>query len=104
DSLINQLQFRISAALGPPGARETSLLVLLLDPVSINLVDPNGTSAQYDLQTNSVSSTIPNTFVEVAGNVELIIVADALGAYGLQVQDIPTQPRGVLGLADNSGS
>lgn len=103
-SLIDQLQFRIAAGLGQLGQRDTSLFVLLLDPVSINLADPNGNTVDYDLQTGSVVNNIPRTYVEVAGNIELIVVADALGAYGLQIKDVPTQPRGAVGTANNSGS
>lgn len=102
DLLIAHLQFRLGPALGKPGSRPTSVLALLLDPVSINLVDPQGKLVQYDLQTNSVVQNMPKTYVQVAGNIELIVVADAVGTYRLDIANIPTQPRGALGILNNA--
>ncbi len=93
---------KITPGLGVLGSRPVTMLILFLDPVSLSMVDPNGQRAVYDLQTNELVNNVPKTFVEVGGNVELLVVADAVGEYRLNVQDIPERARGMAVLLGNA--
>ncbi len=99
--ILEHILARIAPSLGELGQRPTSLLVLFLDPVSFGLVDPNGQRTTFDLQTNQLASYVPKTFVEVGGNVEVIVVADAAGDYRLDLADIPERARGAAVLLGN---
>ena len=95
--LLRQIVARFSAALGPSGEPIVSMLVIFLDPVSINLVDPEGRSFDYDLKSSlatSLSNRLPRTFVEVGGNVEVVVIPNPRGTYRLQVADVPASARG----------
>lgn len=94
EDLLTQIVARISPSLGAVGERLASILVVLLDPVSISLVDPAGKSFQYDLQLNTVANNLSRTFVEVGGNVELVVIAQPSGAFNLLVSDVPPLARG----------
>jgi hypothetical protein len=92
--LIDQVMARFAPGLGPPGQRPASLLVLVLDPVSISLVDPAGKAFTYDLQTNTTVNGLARTYVEVGGNVEVVVIANPGGVLNLTVKDVPTLARG----------
>src|SRR5262249_9139075 len=79
---------------GLVGATTLSLLVLFLDPVSLDLVDPAGNRVNYDLQTRTLTSTIPNGFVSVAGNGEVLVLPMGAGGYTLRVSNVPETSRG----------
>ncbi|HEY2881517.1 MAG TPA: hypothetical protein VGJ15_03775, partial [Pirellulales bacterium] len=92
--LLDQIAARFDAALGPHGQRLASLAVLFLDPVSIGLVDPQGRSFNYNLQTSTVANNLPQTFVEVGGNVEVVVIPNPNGTYQLNVADVAAHSRG----------
>ncbi|MFO0967581.1 MAG: FG-GAP-like repeat-containing protein [Gemmataceae bacterium] len=71
-----------------------SYLVIWLDPVSIDLADPSGNRAVFDQQTNLVSNNLARTFIEVGGNVQLLVMAAAAGSFTLNVGDVPATARG----------
>jgi hypothetical protein len=91
DALISQLESRLSA--GVRGA-STSLLALFLDPVSLDLQDPAGERVNYNLTTGDFSNAIPNAYVSVASNVELVVIPLVSGDYDLNVSDVPANARG----------
>ncbi len=71
--------------------------VFFLDPVSFEIVDP-GTqrNVSFNAQTNAVNNTLPQTFVQVGGNVELVVVARPPATnLTLNVADVPPAARGV---------
>ncbi len=72
----------------------TTFFVIWLDPVSIDLADARGARTTYNLQTNTVASNTPRTFVEVGGNVELVVMANVAGQFTLNVADVPPTARG----------
>jgi hypothetical protein len=94
ERLLDQIVARFTPALLPPGQPAVRLLVIFLDPVSIGLVDPQGASFVYDQQSGTVANQIPRAFVEVGGNVEVMVLAAPLGAYQLTVADVPQHARG----------
>jgi hypothetical protein len=47
-----------------------------------------------------VASNLPKTFVEVGGNVEVIVVANAAGTYRLDLADVPERARGTAVLLE----
>jgi hypothetical protein len=96
-SISAEILERVGSSLGKPGERPTAILVLFLDPVSYglaSLANPDQPRAVYNLQTNTVASNLPKTFVEVGGNVEVIVVANAAGTYRLDLADVPERARG----------
>ncbi len=92
--ILDQIFARLAPALGPTSERLASLLVIFLDPVSIGLVDPAGRSFQYNLETNAVANALPRTFVEVGGNVEIMVIAEPRGIYQLDVANVSARARG----------
>jgi hypothetical protein len=92
--ILAQIVARVAPALGAMGERLVSLGVFFLDPVSFGLVDPQGRSLAYDLRTSALSNNLPNTFVEVGGNVELVVIPNPAGIYRLNVADVPPHARG----------
>ncbi len=71
---------------GDPGQGLTGLVVIWLDPVSVNLADPAGDRVTYDLQKGSLTTVvgqvhpaapadpIAHAFVSVAGNIEVLVL------------------------------
>jgi hypothetical protein len=97
-AIINQLLARFGPAVGAPGNRLATYMVLVLDPVSLDLADPQGNRVTYDLQKNIVQNNETKTYVEVGNNVELLVVANPSGAFNLNVADVPLTARGALAL------
>ena len=62
---------------------------MFLDPVSLDLQDPAGQHVNYNLTTGDFSNAIPNAYVSVASNVELVVIPLVSGDYSLDVSDVP---------------
>ncbi len=101
--LTDVIQSRLEAGNGSNGSL-TSFLIIWLDPVSIDLADSRGSRTVYNLQTNAVSNSMPRTFVEVGGNVELVVMAGAVGNFTLNVADVPPSARGGALVFSNAGT
>lgn len=93
-TILNQIRNRFRVAIGDLGDRVTSMLIVFLDPVSLDLVDPGNRRVTYSLQSNQVQRTLPNAFVEVGGNVEVVVVPNVNGRFQLNVADVPPTARG----------
>lgn len=93
-TILNQITDRFRVAIGDLTERLTSMLIVFLDPVSLDLVDPGNNRVTFDLQTNEVQRSIPNAFVEVGGNVEIVVIPNVNGQYRLDVADVPAAARG----------
>ena len=91
DQLLQQVVDRFGPALGPIGFDVISLDVLLVDPTSFGLVDPEGRSFGYDLQTSSIAGALPQAFIEVGGNIEVVVIPNASGSYQLSLADVPAR-------------
>ncbi len=92
-ALLDQAQ----AAFDPgrtSGGNTPSFLVLFLDPVGLSLVDPQTRRTTFDLQTNQVTNAQPKTYVEVGGNIEVVIDVDVSGLFLLSVADVDSTSRG----------
>jgi hypothetical protein len=75
-----------------------------LDPVSLDLQDPEGLHTSYDLNTAQFSNAIPNAFVSVASNVELVVIPLVSGEFNLAVSDVPGAARGAAVVLANGQS
>ncbi len=73
--------------------RPESFLILVFDPVSIDVVDPKGDRAVVDLKTNTVTNTQPRTFVQAGGNVEVMVLAGVSGSYVVNLSDVQATAR-----------
>lgn len=93
-AILKQITDRFRVAIGSLRQRLTSMLIVFLDPVSLDLVDPDNNRVTFDLQTNEVERSIPNAFVEVGGNVEIVVIPDVNGRYRLDVANVPAAARG----------
>ncbi len=103
-SISRDILERLGKSLGEPGHRPTSILAIFLDPVSYGLASlANGGRTVYNLQTDTLSNSLSKTFVEVGGNVELIVVANAAGTYQLNIADVPKLARGTAVLLGANG-
>jgi hypothetical protein len=103
-SISRDILERLGKSLGEPGHRPTSILAIFLDPVSYGLASlADGGRTVYNLQTDTLSNNLSKTFVEVGGNVELIVVADAAGTYQLNIADVPKLARGTAVLLGANG-
>jgi hypothetical protein len=105
-ALLNQIIARFAPIAGAPG-QAVNYLVLVLDPVGIDLdAGTRGGRAQYSLQSaNSLQATTNNTIArsywDVGGNVEVLVLAAALGNYSLNLSDISAGSRGAAVIFDN---
>jgi hypothetical protein len=104
--LIDQVQRRLAPPLGAAGQRPVRLVALWADPVSLDLVDPAG-DLNYNLSSGQLSNTIPDSYVSVVGNVEVVVLAvpadgSTLGLT-LNVANVPATARGgVVLLGENT--
>ncbi|MCI0684527.1 MAG: FG-GAP-like repeat-containing protein, partial [Gemmataceae bacterium] len=71
-----------------------SYLMIWLDPVSIDLVDPGGNRAVFNLRTNTVANNVQRSFVEVGGNVQVLVMAAVSGTFTLNIGDVQPTARG----------
>jgi len=69
-------------------------LIVFLDPVSIDLADPGGNRAVFNLRTNTVANNLQRTFVEVGGNVQVMVMAAVSGTFTLNIGDVQPTARG----------
>src|SRR5262249_12761160 len=92
--LLQQIKDRLTPALGAPGQRPTGVLVLVLDPVSATLQNSSGDQIDYNVGDGSLSNTFPDGFVNVIGNIEVIVLNLLGGELSLQVSDVPATARG----------
>ena len=102
--LLNQIIASISPALGFAGNRIVSLLVLFLDPLSFNLVDPEGRSLEYNQQSNVATNKLPLTYLSVVTNLELVVIPDPSGTYQLNVAQAAAHSRGGLVFIGNDST
>jgi hypothetical protein len=93
-ALLDQVVSRFDPALGPPGQRPTSMLVLWLDPVGLDLHDPGGNQTSYNPSGGTLAQGIPGGFTSVVGNVEVIVVPTPGGTFTLNVSDVGALARG----------
>jgi hypothetical protein len=92
--LIQHIRKVLLPSLGDTASRPAPVAVVFLDPVSIDLKSPEGNRTTYNRQSGKESSDAPNTFVEVGGNVEVLVMADVAGTFRLSVGDVPDTARG----------
>jgi hypothetical protein len=90
--LVNQIVQRFTPALSD--STRLPLLVMFLDPVSLDLEDPAGQRIDYQLQTGNLENQVSNAFVSVASNVEVVVMPLQEGEYNLQVADVAQDSRG----------
>jgi hypothetical protein len=102
EAVLRDILARIVPGLGLHGARPTNLLILFLDPLPFGLVDPNGQRTVYDMNSDSLTRSMPKTYVEVGSNVEVVVVGGAQGIYRLNVADVPERARGAAVLLGNA--
>ena len=106
-ALIDQVLGRLDPSLGPAGQRTTSAMVIWLDPTSFDMTDPGGSTASYNLANDSYSNNLSSAYVNVAGNVEVIVIPNPppTGTYNLTVSNVPPTARGgvvTLGTQQNT--
>jgi hypothetical protein len=93
-ALLDQIVSRFDPALGPPGQRPTSMLVLWLDPVGLDLHDPGGNQTTYNPSGGTLAQGIPGGFTSVVGNVEVVVVPTPGGTFSLTLSDVGALARG----------
>jgi hypothetical protein len=94
-TLLNQILHSFEPALAAEGQHLPPFLVLFLDPVSLNLADPEGNRINYNLQTNSLTNHSADTFVSVASNVEIVVLPIVPGEeFALNLSNVAAASRG----------
>jgi hypothetical protein len=107
-ALIDQVLNRLEQGLGAPGKRTTTAVALVFDPVSIGVEDPSGGAVGYDLGTGDLTDTTKDSYVDVDGNIEVVILFDPPAFGGditVNIGDVPPDASGaavVLGTADDT--
>jgi hypothetical protein len=107
-ALIDQVLNRLEQGLGAPGKRTTTAVALVFDPVSIGVDDPAGGSIDDSLDSNTLTDTTMDSFVDVDGNIEIVILFDppaTSGDISVTVSDVPPDASGaavVLGTNDDT--
>jgi hypothetical protein len=98
-ALIDQVLHRLEQALGTSGHRTTTAVALILDPVSLSVVDPNGGSVDYNLTTDTLTDDSQTAYVDVTTNIEMIVDFNPptdMGAIDLNVADVPPDALGAV--------
>jgi hypothetical protein len=94
--LLAQVQARLGPAAGAVGQRPTGVVVLWLDPVSLDVTDPSGMHADYNQGTGALSNGTGGGYVNVGGNIDVVVLPASSSQVGLQVSDVPATARGGL--------
>jgi hypothetical protein len=89
----DHIRERMAAALGQL-ATPPSLLVVWLDPGSFVITEPAGGGASYDIGNDDLMDEIDGAYVDVIGNIEVIVLAPQEGVYDFVVSDLGEQARG----------
>jgi hypothetical protein len=96
-ALIDQVLNRLEQGLGAPGKRTTTAVALVFDPVSIGVEDPTGDSVDYSLQSDTLTDDTMDSYVDVDGNIEVVILFDPptdMGDISVTVGDVPPDASG----------
>jgi hypothetical protein len=96
-ALIDQVLNRLEQGLGAPGQRKTTAVALVFDPVSIGVDDPSGDSVDYSLQSDTLTDDTMDSYVDVDGNIEVVILFDPptdMGDISVTVGDVPPDASG----------
>lgn len=96
-TINNQILDRFNPALGPPGQRPVGVLVIWLDPVSPSFSDSRHNRVVFNQQDNLFENTIRQSYVNVTGNVEVIVlpfITSAARTFRLAVTNVPATVRG----------
>jgi hypothetical protein len=104
-ALVDQVMARLSPSLGALGARSTTLVALVLDPVEILFEDINGDDlVVYDLDDGVASIENEFCYMEVGGNVELVVCAivAAVEELVLNVGNVTDRSRGAALILTNT--
>jgi hypothetical protein len=107
-ALIDQVLNRLEQGLGAPGQRKTTAVALVFDPVSIGVEDPTGDSVDYSLQSDTLTDDTMDSYVDVDGNIEVVILFDPptdIGDISVTVGDVPPDASGaavVLGTNEDT--
>ncbi len=84
--LLDQILRRVKPSLAAAaGATVPPLMVVFLDPVSLDLVDPAGSRIGYDLGSGTLTSQRGDAFVSVAGNVEVIVMPICVPSHPMRL-------------------
>jgi hypothetical protein len=102
-AINNEILARFGAAFA--SSQNVSYAIIWLDPVSLDLQAPQGGErTSYSLASNKESSSLKRTYVEVGGNVEVVVLAGVSGTFKLDVSDVPQTARGGAVVLDSTGS
>ena len=79
----------------------------MFDPVSIGVDDPTGGAVDYDLGSGDLTDTTMDSYVNVDGNIEIVILFDPAtsGDIMLTIDDVPPDASGaavVLGTKNDT--
>jgi hypothetical protein len=103
-ALIDQILARFDPALGAPGARPTSVLVIWIDPGGISVIDPDGDGIVFDPDEDELDNDIDGGSVDVTGNIDVIVIADADGEYALDLSSLGATARGGVVILKQDGN
>jgi hypothetical protein len=94
-AINNQILARFVPGYDPNAKNAHTFAIFWLDPVAIDLQTPQqGQQVSYNLSINQVKNNAAQTYVEVGGNVEVIVVAGVAGSFKLDVGDVGSLARG----------
>jgi hypothetical protein len=68
--------------------------IVWFDPVSINLQAPQNQQASYSPAANQALNAISQTYINVGGNIEVVVVADRSGSFQFGVGNVADTARG----------
>lgn len=88
---------------GLAGVPDYGILVIWLDPTGFDVIDPAGDAIVFEPETDDTTVEIATGFIDLIGNLEVIVIATAGGVYDLFVNTVPPLARGGYVCADASG-
>jgi hypothetical protein len=95
-ALIDQVLARFTPALAGPDGNLVPMLVIVLDPISFELEEFDMPIVEYDTATDEYTEAIDDGFVDVSGNVEVVVLPQPSGTYMLNVSNVSTASKGLV--------
>ena len=102
-ALNDQAYARFAPLYQALGANAPSLALIWLDPVSLDVQAPSGSAVSYNLANNAVANGLSESYVDVGGNVKVVVLANATGTFNVDVANLSSKHARRSRVAERSG-
>ncbi len=104
EALNDQIFARFAPLFAARGSQAPSIALIWLDPISLDVESPSGSAVSYSLASNAVANGLSQSYVDVGGNVEVVVLANATGTFNVNVANVGATARGGAVLLSDLGA